>query len=516
MTLLLGSLIIAAAVYAVVKRVDVRLALLLAAAMLGILGGQPEAIVRKFFSTLTSPSYVIPLCSAMGFAYVLRHTLCDQHLVHALARPLRKARAFLIPGAVLVGFLVNIPVISQTSSAVAIGSVVIPLLLMARISPVTAGSALLLGASVGGELLNPGAPEYRTIARGIGAAGGVAPASTALVQHSLPLVLLQLAVALGVFWAISLRAEAEHAKERERAEEIETHQPQLPHFKVSPFKAMVPGLPLVLLFLVAPPLELFKVPPTWLVTAKEAADPVSSTFDSRLIGAAMLVGVAAAALTDRRAVSGVMGAFFEGAGFALGHIVSIIVAAACFGEGVKLIGFDKVVGQAVSAWPHGLIPTAGFLPLAFGAISGSGIAATEGVYSFFTAPAMSLGIPPDHVGSVVSLGAAAGRTMSPVAAVTLMSASLTETSPAELVKRVAPPLLVGMVVVVLVASLTTPKEAPHPAPQGLIEERAGGPEILQDELKALRAVVGADLHGVTRVDLGGRRALFGALPGAPE
>ena len=43
---------------------------------------------------------------------------CDQHLVHLLVEPLRRVRIFLIPGAVLVGFLVNIPVISQTSTAV--------------------------------------------------------------------------------------------------------------------------------------------------------------------------------------------------------------------------------------------------------------------------------------------------------------------------------------------------------------------------------------------------------------
>ncbi|MGV3724873.1 MAG: C4-dicarboxylate transporter DcuC [Actinomycetota bacterium] len=452
MTLLLGSLIIAAAVYAVIRKVDVRLALLLAALALGIVAGNPTSIVHKFFTAFTSASYIIPLCCSMGFAYVLRHTMCDQHLVHALANPLRKARVFLIPGAVLVGFLVNIPIISQTSSAVAIGSVVIPLLLLARITPVTAGAALLLGASIGGELLNPGAPEYRTVVKAVTAMGGTPPASAAMVQHTMPFVFLQLTVALCVFWAISLRAEAKHAKERLRAEELEAHEPDLPAFKVNPFKALIPVVPLALLFLVAPPLQLLEVPHGWLLSEMEAADV--SAFDSRLIGAAMLIGVLAAALTDRRAAPGVMGAFFEGAGFSLAHIVSIIVAATCFGEGVKQIGIDKVVGQAVALWPQGLLPAAGFLPLAFGAVAGSGIAATESLYSFFATPAQSLGVSPEHIGTMVSLGSAAGRTMSPVAAVALMSASLTETSPADLVKRVAPPLLLGMAVVVLAGMVT--------------------------------------------------------------
>jgi C4-dicarboxylate transporter, DcuC family len=49
----------------------------------------------------------------------------------------------------------------------------------------------------------------------------------------------------------------------------------------------------------------------------------------------------------------------------------------------------------------------------------------------------------------VSLGAAAGRTMSPVAAVVLMSAKLTGTDSFRLAKRVAGPLLVSLTVVIL-------------------------------------------------------------------
>ena len=103
MQLAVGLLIIAAAVYAILKRVDVRLALLLAAAALGAIGGDLAAVVRKFFLTLTNEQFVVPICCAMGFAYVMRQSGCDQHLVHLLVKPLRRVRVLLIPGAVLVG-----------------------------------------------------------------------------------------------------------------------------------------------------------------------------------------------------------------------------------------------------------------------------------------------------------------------------------------------------------------------------------------------------------------------------
>jgi C4-dicarboxylate transporter, DcuC family len=56
-----------------------------------------------------------------------------------------------------------------------------------------------------------------------------------------------------------------------------------------------------------------------------------------------------------------------------------------------------------------------------------------------------------RVGGVTAVTAAAGRTMSPVAAVNLVSADLTDTEPIAICKRVVVPLLVASVVTVAVA-----------------------------------------------------------------
>src|SRR5262249_61438662 len=107
--LMLGLIVVAAAVFADLRKVDVRLVLLLAALARGVIGGDPAAIVRPFLTTFSNPQFVVPICSAMGFAHVLRHTGCDQHLVRLLVRPLQRVRLLLVPGAVVVGFLVNMP-----------------------------------------------------------------------------------------------------------------------------------------------------------------------------------------------------------------------------------------------------------------------------------------------------------------------------------------------------------------------------------------------------------------------
>src|SRR5207237_9842662 len=104
--------------------------------------------------------------------------------------------------AVLIPFVVNISVISQAGTAVAVGTVLVPLLRSARLTSLTIAAALALGSSIGGEQLNPGAPEVNTIATRSGAA------AADCVQRVAPVLLLQLAVAVAVVWPICLRAEA--------------------------------------------------------------------------------------------------------------------------------------------------------------------------------------------------------------------------------------------------------------------------------------------------------------------
>ncbi len=437
MILLAGLVIIVAAVVAVLRKIDVRLVLIVAALALGLLSGTPDVIVRTFLSTFSSEQFVVPIGCAVGFAYVLRHTGCEQHLVQLLVRPLRRARWLLIPGVVLVGFAVNVPVVSQVGTAVSIGAVLVPLLRAARVSAVTSGAALLLGCSLGGDLLNPGAPELQTIARTLNVQ------STAVVLHILPLLLVQVAVATAVFWPLSLRAEAASPPDKLPAE---TAPPAT--FRINYLKAAVPLVPLILLFLTGPPLQLVHVPKEWLTTTDDV-----KRFDSRLIGVAMLIGVLTAAVVSPRTALGTARAFFDGAGYALTHIVSLIVAAACFGKGVEGIGVKDALGQLIGARPSLLLPAAGLLPLGFAVVCGSGMATTQRVFGFFVDPARGAGIDPLLVGSVVAVVASAGRTMSPVAAIVLMSASMTGADPLVLVRRVMLPLACAVIAVVVMAAL---------------------------------------------------------------
>ncbi|MFO0880091.1 MAG: C4-dicarboxylate transporter DcuC [Gemmataceae bacterium] len=432
MTLAAALLIVALVVVATLRRAEVRLTLLLGALALGCLAGRPLEVVQAFLRYFTDEQFLLPIGCCMGFAHVLRSTGCDQHLVHLLLAPVRRIRSLLIPGVVLVGVLVNIPIISQSSTAVAVGSVLVPVLSAARLSPVTIGASLVLGSSIGGELVNPGAPELRSVSSACNTS------AIACIEHTWPLLLIHLAVTIPLFWWICARAEGRIEASAPPQEDDQT-------FRVHPIKALVPVLPLVLLFLTAmpPSVRLIHLPPEWLV----GPDEKPGVFDTRLIGLAMLIGVVVAALTSPAQAGQTARVFFEGAGYALANVTSLIIVAGCFGKGIMLVGLAEPLQEAIRGAPRLLMPLAALFPLAFAWVSGSGMASTQSLFGFFVEPTEALGTDPLRVGAVVALAAAAGRTLSPVAAVVLMAASLTETRPLDLVRRLALPLLLGVAAV---------------------------------------------------------------------
>jgi DcuC family C4-dicarboxylate transporter len=165
----------------------------------------------------------------------------------------------------------------------------------------------------------------------------------------------------------------------------------------------------------------------------------------------MLVGTLVAAFTDFARAREVGKVFFEGAGYALTAVTSLIIAAKCFGDAVARVGLGVVLGGLIERVPGLLWPLAALLPMGFSWVCGSGMASAESLYRFYDGPAMAQHADPLRVGALVSLGAATGRTLSPVAAVVLMAATLSGATPFAIVRRMALPLAVGLCAATLLA-----------------------------------------------------------------
>ncbi len=435
--------IVLAGVIALLRRADVRLTLAACAAALFLLAGRFLELFLSFAAEMVNEKTVVPICSAMGFAFVCKLTECDRHLVELLVRPIRRFRWLLLPGGVAVGFLVNAAIVSQTSTVAVVGPVLVPLVLAAGIHRKTAGAMLLLGGSMGGELFNPGCVELIKL----GELTGTDP--TALVPRVAPFNLLAGGVAMLTFWLLETRRAISTEDEAVVAEALAPASPRI----FSGYKAQAEEAPVVAslgrpnvvkaLIPLLPVLLLLTVPNAWMPRQL----PVAVR-----IGVAMLIGVVAAALSAPRQLNRAATVFCEGAGFAYANVISLIVLATTF---AKAIVANGIIGQLARTLGHNPLAVkfaSVAVPFGLATLTGTAVGTAPTAMAIIIPLAAALGLEPTHTGTLNSIAAAFGRTASPIAPVVLMCATLTRTSPIDLVKRVLPPLMVAAGVL-LVASV---------------------------------------------------------------
>jgi len=416
----------------VTRGFEVRMVLLLGALPLFAVMGRLPAMLAKLVGEMANAGTVVPICSAMGFAFVLRFTGCDQHLVRLLVRPLQKVRALLIPGGILAGYLINTTIVSQAGTAAVLGPILIPVLRAGGLGPVSAGAILLLGSSMGGELFNPGAVEIRKLAELTGVS------SAQVVARYAWLNLMACAAVATTFCLLALRRDrrplSDNTQDAQPSEGADVSDP----FRVELIKAMVPILPLLILAVDA------------LIGPNDVTRPIEGP---PKILAAMLIGVVAAGATRLREAGGLSASFFEGAGYAYSHVISLIVAASTFAEGIRLSGLIELMIATILPWPAIAKVVATVAPWTLAFVSGTGIAPAVSIMEFFVPVASTMGIDPIGLGTLTAMGAHFGRTMSPAAAVVMMAARLSETKASDLIRRVALPLLAGGAVLLTAALL---------------------------------------------------------------
>lgn len=431
----LGSLaVVAGAIYLIVRRTEVRLVLLGAGLLLALLGGRPLALFDAFARGMIAPM-VAPICAAMGFAAAIHATSCDRHLVHLLLRPIRRRPWLALPGGILAAYVVNAAIPSQTSTAAALGPILVPLLLAAGVSPEVAGAALLLGASFGGDLLSPGAQDVQAVA---GTAGLPAAALSARV---VPASLTGMGVAALVFTLLQRRAAAGTSKSENQAPPVLTAVPEeVEGFRVQPLKALLPLFPVLLLLAAAAGLPGL----AWLqeVPQGESWKAVASVLP---VVRAMLLGTLLALLAGWRELAPTLDRFFTGMGQAYAGIISLTIAAQCFGAGLAAVGLSEAIVAAVGTDGRLARGLAVAFPWGLATLSGSG---SGPVLAFAQTILVPLGpeAQPVGLGALACLAGAFGRTMSPVAAVVVYTSALVGLSPVVLIRRLLPALLAGATV----------------------------------------------------------------------
>ena len=393
-----GIVIVVATFIAIIKQFETRLVLLLSGLLMCFIGGQLGAGTTAFVKELTNPGLVPTICTVLGFSYVMEYTKCTEHMVYFISAGLKKMTKIIIPGAVIITFLINIALPTAAGCAAAVGALLIPALIRSGVHPAMAGSAIFLGTW--GSALSPGLMFNPQVAQ----LAGVDVA------------------------AILLNIVAIVKKEHTGYVLKDANEEEGKEFKVNYLYAIIPIIPLVLLVLGS----------KQVAVIPEISVPVS-----------MLIGTAIGIIAVRPNVTDAVKKFFRGTGDGMCDVVGLMAAAACFTAGMQYIGLTSALIDSMKNSQQIAQIGAAFGPFLLAVISGSGNAAALAFNGAVTPHAADFGYGIMQLGSMAQLGAGIGRSMSPVAGAGIIIAGLAGINPMEMAKRNAVPCIIATVVIML-------------------------------------------------------------------
>lgn len=415
---------VAAAIYLLLKKYETRTVLIGLGLMMALLTLNPMGALDAFAKSMTSGGLIMAICASMGFAYVMKYTQCDMHLVHLMTKPLSGLKFFLIPFATVITFFINIAIPSAAGCAAAVGATLIPVLKSAGVRPATAGAAILAGTF--GSMLSPGSSHSVMV-------GEMANLTVTQVN----LAHAPYTMIAGIIAAVSLTLVAlvlkDYGEEHRQAYLAETQKAEHGFNKVNVLFAIAPLLPLIILIIGGTSLQ--EIP--------------ALEWTKMGVPQAMLIGAIYAIIVTRVSPAKITDEFFNGMGNAYANVLGIIIAASVFVAGLKSTGAIDSAIEFLKQSNEFVRWGATIGPFLMGLLTGSGDAAAIAFNTAVTPHAIELGYSHLNLGMAAAIAGAIGRTASPIAGVTIVCAGLAMVSPVDIVKRTG----LGMVLAVLFLAL---------------------------------------------------------------
>ncbi|WP_169777419.1 C4-dicarboxylate transporter DcuC [Campylobacter mucosalis] len=409
-----------AVIYLLVRKGETRTVLIGVGLVLCIVALNPMMALTEFTASMTKAGLIKAICASMGFAYVMKYTKCDQHLVILLTKPMKNIGFLLIPITFLLTYFINIAIPSAAGCSAAVGATLIPLLMSSGVKPAMAGAAVLAGTF--GGVLSPGS------AHNIFVAEMTKMSVTEMIAVQFPNAILAGGVVL-----VMLSVTAIIFKDYQKGQNFNTKSDtaQMSDFKANIFYALTPLIPLVILVIGGTSLNQV----AWLKWTKMG------------VAEAMLLGAIIAIFITWTNPQKITKEFFSGMGSAYAEVIGIIIAAGVFVAGLKACGAI----EAVTVWlknSQEFVRFGGtFAPYLMGVVTGSGDAATMAFNTAITPHAADLGFEQSKLGMAAAIAGALGRSSSPIAGAAIICAGLAMVSPVEIVKRTAPAMFASVALI---------------------------------------------------------------------
>lgn len=385
----------------IIKNFETRMVLAGSGILMAVLGGDVGYAVTQFVKAMTGG--VVPtICTVLGFSYVMQYTKCSDHLVVFLTNCLKKLPFVIIPATVIVTWLLSI-------------ALLIPTLLKMGVKPAMAASAVYLGTW--GNVISPGMALNPMLA-------DIAQVDVmTVIARIVPSSFMGLAAA-----TIVLTLLAYFMKEGVDFSKAKMTDDSGEQLRVNYLYALIPIIPLIILV---------------LGSKQVALIPYIDVPTSMLIGS--VLGIAVTRINVAEAIK----KFFKGTGDGYCEVIGLMCAAAVFCGGMKVIGLTDYLVEVMKNSQALAQLTAATGPFFMAMVSGSGNAASLAFYGSVVPHAPDMGYGIIELGSVAQIAAGLGRTMSPVAAATIICAKFAGVSPMDIAKRNALPTLAALVVITL-------------------------------------------------------------------
>ena len=403
--------VILVTVWALIKRFETRLTLIAAGLFLCVISLDPMMGLNQFAKSMTNNSLVMAICGSMGFAFTASYAQCDRSLVHYLAAPVRGLGIFLIPVCTVITFFVNIAIPSAAGCAAAVGSTLIPVMLRAGIKPAAAAAAVLAGTI--GSYLSPGTSHNPYVAK---------MANMDVMDfigfHSYYSLMCGVIVTVGVLIVCLVLRD----NKGDTNAQVDESKLQKGDFKPNPLKALVMLVPITILV----------VGNMWVPAIKMG------------VAQAMLIGAIAALVVSLTNPQQFSKEFFNGMGKGYADVMGIIIAAGVFAAGLRASGLIDVCVDALKHSNEFARWGGALGPWIMGVLTGSGDAATLAFNEAVTPHAPEFGMSIHGLGALAFLTGALGRTMSPLAGVTILVSGIAMVSPVDVIKRTAIPCTIAV------------------------------------------------------------------------
>ena len=391
-----------AVVFLLVKKRETKTVLIGVGLVLCVICLNPLGALESFTKSMTSAGLIKAICASMGFAYVMKVTKCDQHLVLLLTKPMKNIGFLLIPATFVLTYLINIAIPSAAGCSAAVGATMIPLLMASGVRPAMAGAAVFAGTF--GGVLSPGSAHNVFVTDMVNkaneallAAGKITQAAPKYTVQDVIGVQFPNAVAAGIVVLIVLSVTAIVLKDYQKGQDFSpkstSNAGEATQTKVNLLFALAPLIPLVILVVGGTGLN--KI--SWLAWTKMG------------VAEAMILGAIIAIFITWTSPEKITKEFFNGMGSAYAEVMGIIIAAGVFVAGLKACGAIDAVTEWLKHSQEFVRYGGTFVPYLMGTVTGSGDAATMAFNQAITVHAADLGFAQDKLGMAAAISGALGR-----------------------------------------------------------------------------------------------------------